>query len=275
MKLPFVFFLCLVCFVQSYAFAQSVLTAVIGAVDKEVYFLQEKLTEKKIQKIQGLTFVTGKLHNRRVVLTKTGVGKVNAAMTVTILLAHFKPTEIIFTGIAGAINPKLKLGDIVIARQTVQYDFGTLTDTGLENWGMKNPINDITNPIFYPADTVLIQAAQEAIKKLTLTKVRVGKTMKMPTIIHGTVATGDMFVSSPKKVKELREKYKADAVEMEGAAVAQVCWQHATPCLIIRSLSDAADENARKHYDTFIDVAAANSAQLVIALIDDLQKRKP
>ncbi len=249
-------------------------TAIIGAVDKEVVLLEKHLTEKSIHKIQGLTFVLGKLRGRNVVLSKTGVGKVNAAMTVTLLIAYFKPEEVVFTGIAGAINPKLKLGDIVIANQTAQYDFGTLLPTGIQNWGMNNPINDKPNPVFYKADSVLLLSADVAIAQIKLTKIKVGKVLKLPTIIHGTVVTGDMFIASSAKNKELREKYKADAVEMEGGAVAQVCWQNNVPCLIIRSLSDAADEKAKEHYDYFIDIAAQNSATLVMALVEDLAKRR-
>lgn len=249
------------------------LTAIIGAVDKEVVLLQNNMTEKQIQKVHGLTFILGKLKGRRVVLAKTGVGKVNAAMAVTVLLVSFKPTEVIFTGIAGALNPALKLGDIVMATQTVQYDFGTLMPEGLHNWGMKNPINDESNPVFYRADTVLLNAAVKAANVLVLTKIKIGRKVRNPVIIKGTVVTGDMFVASSIKSKELRDKYNADAVEMEGGAVAQVCWQYGVPCLIIRSLSDAADENAKKNYDTFINIAATNSANLVMGLIENLQNK--
>jgi adenosylhomocysteine nucleosidase len=276
---PFVLIFAFFIYFPPFCYAQEVnkqnnLTAIIGAVDKEVVLLQKNMTEKAIQKIQGLTFITGKLHGRSVVLAKTGVGKVNASMTVTLLIAFFKPSEILFTGIAGAINPKLKLGDIVIASQTLQYDFGTLMPDGIHNWGMNNPINDKPNPVFYTADTLLLQSADVAIAKIKLTKIKVGKVLKLPTIIHGIVVTGDMFIASSAKNKELREKYKADAVEMEGAAVAQVCWQNNIPCLVIRSLSDAADENAKSHYDYFIDIAARNSATLVMALVENLEKKK-
>lgn len=249
------------------------LTAIIGAVDKEVVLLQNNMTEKQVQKVHGLTFILGKLKGRRVILAKTGVGKVNAAMAVTVLLVTFKPTEVIFTGIAGALNPTLKLGDIVMATQTVQYDFGTLMPEGLHNWGMKNPINDKTNPVFYLADTVLLNAGQKAANILVLTKIKIGRKLRNPVIIKGIVVTGDMFVASSIKSKELRDKYNADAVEMEGGAVAQVCWQYGVPCLIIRSLSDAADENAKKNYDTFINIAATNSANLVMGLIENLQNK--
>ncbi len=249
------------------------LTAIIGAVDKEVVLLQNNMTEKQIQKVHGLTFILGKLKGRRVILAKTGVGKVNAAMAVTVLLVTFKPTEVIFTGIAGALNPTLKLGDIIMATQSVQYDFGTLMPEGLHNWGMKNPINDKTNPVFYLADTVLLNAAQKAANILVLTKIKIGRKVRNPIITKGIVVTGDMFVASSIKSKELRDKYNADAVEMEGGAVAQVCWQYGVPCLIIRSLSDAADENAKKNYDTFINIAATNSANLVMGLIDNLQNK--
>jgi adenosylhomocysteine nucleosidase len=277
LRLYILFIFALFCNFSSYfrgiAQQKEHLTAIIGAVDKEVVLLQNNMTNKEIKKVHGLTFITGQLKGRNVVLAKTGVGKVNAAMAVTVLITNFKPTEIIFTGIAGALNPNLKLGDIVIAYQTVQYDFGSLMPEGLQNWGMKNPINDKTNPIFYLADTVLFNAAQNSAAKISLTKIKIGRKYWLPSITKGTVATGDMFVASSAKSKELREKYGADAVEMEGGAVAQVCYQYNVPCLVIRSLSDAADENAKKNYDTFISIAATNSANLVMGLLEDLGKR--
>lgn len=270
-------FICLLFFscAWNYSFAQQKqhLTAIIGAVDKEVFLLQNNMTEKEVKKVHGLTFIVGKLKGRNVVLAKTGVGKVNAAMAVTVLLISFKPTEVIFTGIAGALNPNLRLGDIVIASQTVQYDFGSLMPEGLQNWGMKNPINDKTNPIFYLSDSVLLNSAINSANVLVINKIKIGRKVWSPTITKGTVVTGDMFVASAVKSKELREKYNADAVEMEGGAVAQVCYQYDVPCLVIRSLSDSADENAKKNYDTFINIAATNSANLVMGLLEDLVKR--
>ena len=269
----FIWLLFFCCASNSQAQQKQHLTAIIGAVDKEVFLLQNNMTDKEVKKVHGLTFITGKLRGRNVVLAKTGVGKVNAAMAVTVLLISFKPTEVIFTGIAGALNPNRRLGDIVIATQTVQYDFGSLMPEGLQNWGMKNPINDKTNPIFYLSDSVLLNSAVNSANVLVLKKIKIGRKLWSPTITKGIVVTGDMFVASTAKSKELREKYNADAVEMEGGAVAQVCYQYDVPCLVIRSLSDAADENAKKNYDTFINIAATNSANLVMGLLEDLVKR--
>ena len=250
-------------------------TVILGAFDEEVKLLQNQLADRQEQKIESIRFTTGKLHNRNVVVAWTGMGKVSAAMTATLAIEHFRPGELIFTGIAGGVNPELLPGDIVIAEKTAQHDLGTLTPKGLENEGFVNPVTGEKNPVFFPADRRLLKLAEQASNQVKLDKVRTSMDERSPRIMMGVVVTGDIFVASTAKCAELRERLGADAVEMEGAAVAQICWQEKVPYLVIRSISDNADEKALEDLDRFYKMAAKNSAALVIKMVELLETEAP
>ena len=250
-------------------------TAIIGAFDEEVQIIKNKMQNKQTQTIMGMKFLVGKLKGRSIVLAQTGVGKVNAAMTTTLILDHFQPTEVIFTGIAGGLNPKLQPGDIVIGEKIAQHDLGDFTSNGFIKEGVKNPINGIRNPVFIPSDPRLITLAQQASRNTTYEIIKKTKDAgKQPHVLTGTIVTGDIFIASSSKKVELRENFKADAVEMEGGAVAQVCYQQKVPFIVIRSISDEADQNAQLDIKQFYKIAARNSAELVISLIELLAHEK-
>ena len=229
--------------------------------------LQGQLEEKEVHEIEGIKFVSGRLKGRRVVVAWTGIAKVNAAMTTTLLIEHFRPDEVIFTGIAGGINPQLGVGDVVIAEKTAQHDLGTLTPAGLRNEGVRNPVTGEHNPVFFPADERLLELAQRAGQKVKFEKIETDAGERTPKVVKGIVVTGDIFVSSTAKCIELRDRLGADAVEMEGAAVAQICYQHNVPCLVIRSISDKADEKSIDDMQRFLYTAAKNSATLVAEMV--------
>jgi len=257
----------LLCFSQAYAqkAVRPPVTAILGAFYEEVRILQESLKDRKEENIRGVRFVTGTLNGRRVVVAETGIGKVNAAMTTTLLVQVFQPQEILFTGIAGGLNPDLMPGDIVIARTVTYHDFGTMSSNNRQlSRQTRNPINKELNPEYFPSDSALLIKAQQGARLARFENISL--TNRSPQVIVGQIVTGDVFVSSSEKVQQLRRDYKADATEMEGAAVAQVCWQLKVPCLVIRSLSDKADENASGDMMTFYKTAAKNSAALVTAI---------
>ncbi|MHC4357167.1 MAG: 5'-methylthioadenosine/adenosylhomocysteine nucleosidase [Planctomycetota bacterium] len=232
-------------------------TAILGAFEREVTLLEDQVEQRRERKIEGIRFVSGKLNGRDVVVTWTGVGKVNAAMTATLLIEHYKPERIIFTGIAGGVNPDLQPGDIVIAEKTAHHDMGTFWPEGLFCKGVKSRLDGFENPVFFPADQELVRLAQRAANQAGLESIRTLKGRRKPRIVRGVIVTGDSFIASTQKCAELRKKLEADAVEMEGAAVAQICYQREIPCLVIRSISDNAD---------YI-MAARNSASLVAELV--------
>jgi adenosylhomocysteine nucleosidase len=246
-------------------------TAILGAMGEEVALLESRITDKRERRIQGIVFFTGKLNGRPVVLARAGVGKVNAAVTTTLLIEHFNPSEVIFTGIAGAVNPDLFPGDVVIAARTAQHDYGAALADRFEHRGAPSPLDGRRNPVFIPADARLLAAAERAGKSAQFDKIKVDGAERMPRVIKGVIVTGDSFIGSSAKKSELRKLLEADAVEMEGAAVAQVCWQQNVPCLIIRSISDRADANAQRDIANFLSVAAQNSARLVAAILEQLE----
>ena len=244
--------------------------AILGAFDEEVTILEAQLANPKTHTIEGIQFLTGTLNGQSVVIARTGVGKVNAAMTATLVIEHFRPNQVIFTGVAGGLNPDLQIGDIVIAEKTAQHDLGRLESVEIENMGVKNPINGQRNPVFFPADSELLQIAETALEGIELTPFQSSQGQRHPQIIKGTVVTGDVFVASDAKKAALHKNLGADAVEMEGAAIAQICWQHSVPCLVIRSLSDSADANASEDFKKYYKIAARNSAALVTRIISQL-----
>ena len=248
--------------------------AILGAFDEEVTILEAQLANPKAHTIEGIQFLTGTLNEQNVVIARTGVGKVNAAMTATLVIEHFRPNQVIFTGVAGGLNPELQLGDIVIAQQTAQHDLGRLESTEIENTGVRNPINGKRNPVFFPAAPRLLQIAETALKGIELNPFQTPQGQRHPRIIKGTVVTGDVFVASDAKKTALHKNFNADAVEMEGAAVAQICWQHNVPCLVIRSLSDNAGANASEDFKKYYKIAARNSAGLVTRIISQLHSEQ-
>jgi adenosylhomocysteine nucleosidase len=241
--------------------------AILGAFEREITLLEDRLTERREHKIEGIKFVAGNLNGRNVVVACTGIGKVNAAMTTTLLIEHFKPKYTIFTGIAGAVNPQLRPGDIVIAAKTAHHDMGTVWPEGLFVKGVKNRLDGMENPVFFPADETLLSCAMQAAKRIDMRRVETVAGQRKPKIIQGIIVTGDSFIASTDKCAELRKKLQADAVEMEGAAVAQICYQRQIKHLIIRSISDSADEGAVFDKQMFYILAAKNSSDLVAEMI--------
>lgn len=246
--------------------AQSV-TGVLGAFPPELVLLQSRMEEKKDTIIQQIRFTKGKLNGRQIVLAQTGIGKVNAAITTTLMIEHFKPREIIFSGIAGGIDPALNPGDIVIGTHVTYHDFGMAEDNGMQYWSTKNPATMLENPRSFVCDSTLVKKALAVSKGLTFSKIKRDNGSFEPAVKQGIIVTGDVFVSSEIITKRLREELNAAATEMEGAAIAQTCYQQNTPFLIIRSLSDNANEKAQNDIMAFYDIAAHNAATLVMAVV--------
>ncbi|GAB4014499.1 5'-methylthioadenosine/adenosylhomocysteine nucleosidase [Spirosoma koreense] len=276
-KLFFIAFVFSLSLVQSVSFAQRYsprpVVGLLGAFGAEVALVKETLKKPKMVVVDGVSFTTGRIGRQRVVVAETGIGKVNAAMTTALLLDHFRPKQVLFTGIAGGTNPDLQPGDIVIASRTAHHDYGSITDKNTPTKQTRNAITKQFNPVYFPADSALLRVAQAVVKTVSLEGIPLaagGVSNRPVRVMTGTVVTGDVFVASPDKVKNLRADFGADATEMEGAAVAQVCYQIQVPHLIIRSLSDRADAEAHIAYDKFYPTAARNSAKLVIALVKAL-----
>lgn len=228
---------------------------IIGAMDEEVTLISNSITNKKERVIANSLFVEGELGDQHVVLLKSGIGKVNAAMSTTILIEQFTPACVINTGSAGGISHELEIGDIIISDEVVHHD----VDVTAFNYR----IGQVPGlPAAFSADENLIQIAEEAITKHLSVNTKVG-----------LIGTGDKFMQDPNLVLEVANKFSnLQAVEMEGAAIAQVCYQYQIPFIIIRSLSDIAGKESSISFDKYVDKAATNAASLILKMIERLNK---
>jgi adenosylhomocysteine nucleosidase len=231
--------------------------AVLGAMSVEVELLRARLVHPVSRTIGGVEFVQGTLAGRPVVIAHVGVGKVNAAMTTTLLIEHFHPRRVLFTGVAGALDSALSVGDVVLGSYSAQHDLGVWDARGVTN--ATSGASAITsNPVRFPGDTLLLRLARTAAGARADWHVR-----------EGGVLTGDVFLSNDSVRRDLRRRFPdALAVEMEGAAVAQVCWQQGrVPLLVVRSISDGAGANAQESFEQFVRRAAERSSDLVARVV--------
>ncbi len=231
--------------------ANSKRIGVIGAMDAEIAMYKEHLTERKEVTYKTLVFYTGKLQGKEVVVVKSGVGKVFAAMICQYLIDRFNVALVLFTGVGGSLNPKLDIGDVVISVDSVHHDFDAIA------LGFPRGNISYTNYRFFKADAGLAGLALKA---------NLGK----HKVIAGRILTGDQFLTHKEKQEHryLTEELKGDCIEMEGAAVAQVCVINDIPHLIVRTVSDKADGTAVEDYNAFFPVVAHNSFKIVDFVIE-------
>jgi len=228
--------------------------AIIGAMEEEVTLLRDNIEDKTQENVAGCEFTFGNMHGREVILLRSGIGKVNAAMSTTILLEKYKPDCIINTGSAGGFHPSLNVGDAVISTEVRHHDVD-VTAFGYE-YGQVPQL-----PAAFLADENLILVAESAAKELENFQ-----------IVKGLIVTGDSFMEDPERVAFVRSKFTdLQAVEMEAAAIAQVAYRFGVPFVIIRSLSDIAGKESEISFDQFIDKAATNSATLVMKMVEALR----
>jgi len=228
--------------------------AIIGAMEEEVIILREKLENRSETKVAGFEFTSGTVQGQEVILLKSGIGKVNAAMSTTILLHQFKPDYVLNTGSAGGYLNTLNVGDIVISTEVRHYDVD-VTAFGYE-YGQVPGM-----PAAFEADPALVKIAENSGEHLT--DIQIAK---------GLIVTGDSFMNDPNRAQFVREQFEElIAVEMEAAAIAQVCYQFGVPFVVIRALSDIAGKESEVSFEQFLDTAARNSSELVIKAVEGLK----
>ncbi len=261
-----------VLFLNFSAFARQPgpVTGIICPLSEELTPLEKNLKNKQITKSLGFSFLSGTISGRRVVLVCSGMGKVNSSVAAALLIDNYNPSEIIMCGIAGGLNPELRPGDIVIGRQTVQHDYGIFLPEGMKTQGTVHPLTGETNPLFYPPDKTLYDLALAIKNTISLPPLKSHDKTWSPSITAGVIVSGDVFVASSAKVSDLRIRLNAEAVEMEGAAIAQICHQVNLPFIDIRSISDMADEKAVETQESFMNQAAENAAQFTIRMLKEL-----
>lgn len=240
--------------------------AIMGALDQEIAILLDSMKSSKKMIKGGIDFYTGKLKGKKVVILKAGVGKVNSSYSTAILTENFKPSVLIFTGVAGGLHPEAMPGDIVIGTKLVQYDFGQEDSTGFSVAPFRKLTGGNHEELYIDADPDLVSKSIAAADQIEFVPI----SGRDPKVFSGVIATGDVFVSSNKKAAWLFEEFDALATEMEGAAIAHICRTLGIPFVIIRSCSDNANNHARVNFNRFVGPASVNSARLVLGILEKL-----
>ena len=226
---------------------------IIGAMAVEIAALKENMRDIQTTQKAGMNFYEGKLEGLDVVLVQYGVGKINAAMCTQILIDCFAVTHVINTGIAGSLLAELDIGDLVISKDAIHHDFD------LRFWG--RPVGQVPgmDVIAFPADAEMVTLAFAAAESVNAGHTKIGR-----------VASGDQFICS----KEQKEKIIADTegicAEMEGASIAHTAYRNKIPFVIIRAISDKADDSAEMDYPTFEAIAADRCARVTMAMAKQL-----
>lgn len=223
--------------------------AILGAMREEVTPFLKKFPNYTQEEVGGNTFYKIPYGEHELILAYSKIGKVHSALSASTMILKFGCEKLIFSGVAGGLSPKLKVGDLIVATKLCQYDVD-ITAFG-------HPLG------FIPESSVYIEADSHLIK--VATEVAQEKGIKLE---QGIIASGDSFIASSEKKQWLIENFQADAVEMEGASVANVCHLLKVPFCILRSISDSADGEADVSFDEFLDKAAEVSADFVEAMLE-------
>ena len=220
---------------------------IIAAMNEEMIEIKNIMSKIEEKNIYELTFFTGVINNIEVVLVEAGVGKVNASRVTQILIDQFNPKAIINVGSAAGCNDELEIGDIVIGDKLVQHDFDITA--------FNHPKGYISNVgQFIESDINLINEIKQSIKNIPNQKFNVKV---------GTIASGDIFCTDIKMKNKIKEKFDAYAIEMEGAAIAQVCKLDNIPFVVIRSISDKPNGKNEITFDEFLEKASKNCSQII------------
>ncbi len=224
---------------------------IIGAMDEEVSKLKERLTDVQVETRAAMDFYKGRLDGKDVVVVRSGIGKVNAAMCTQILADIYNVEGIVNTGIAGSLKAEIDIGDIVLSNDALQHD--------VDASGFGYAVGQIprVDTLAFEADGKLIQLARECCARVN---------PDIHTFV-GRVVTGDQFVSDKDKKQWLVETFAGYCTEMEGAAIAQVCYLNSIPFLIVRAISDKADDSATVDYPAFEAKAITHSVNLLTEMI--------
>ena len=251
-------------------------TLILYAFDQEGQLLKEQMTISDTSKILGREVYTGSLAGKEIILAESGVGMTNATMTTQRLIDEYDPERVIFTGIAGAIDTSVHIGDIVVCRKWITHDYvyyGAEEPHPMGIWAYSPQTDSIIKTPYFEADSTMYAQAEE-LSGETIPFKSIG--VREPRLILDSVGvSGNSFIDSYEKRVWLSQTFGAFITDMESAAVAQVCEVNYIPFIIFRSASDLAggsgSESAGKEMDQFREVAAENSSILVMRFLEEIE----
>ncbi len=227
---------------------------IIGAMDEEVAKVKEQMEDVETKQIASMEFLKGTVKGHPVVVVRSGIGKVNAAMCTQILADIYHVDAVINTGIAGSLNADINIGDIVLSTDALEHDMDAVA--------FGYPAGQIPrmDTLSFKADEQLRKTAKEICEKVN----------PDVTVFEGRVVSGDQFISDKQKKEWLIENFAGYCTEMEGAAIAHAAYLNDIPFLIIRAISDKADDSASVDYPAFEAKAIEHSVRLLLALCEEL-----
>lgn len=226
--------------------------AIIGAMPQEVEILRNLMLEAKVTEIANCKIFEGKINNRPVAVLQSGIGKVAAAMGTALLIQLFKPDMIINTGSAGGLDANLNVGDVIISTEVRHHDVD-VTAFGYDKGQLP------ANPAAFLPNAELVEVAKKQAEKLGL------------NAVSGLICSGDAFINGAEKIAQIRADFpQVAAVEMEAAAIAQVCHAMNVPFVVVRAISDVADKESHLSFDEFLPLAAEKSSEMVLAMLNNL-----
>lgn len=222
---------------------------IIGAMNVEIDRITAQMTNKSVQKIGGVTYTEGDIGDKKVVAAVCGIGKVFAAICAQTMILRYSPEVIINTGVAGTLTNELNILDTVVASALVQHDMDTTY------FGDPRGLISGINKVEFECDEGLAEKICENISS---------------RYIRGIIASGDAFIADENRKRDIKETFNAVCCEMEGAAIAHVCYVNNIKCCVVRTISDGADGDKEMSYEAFCEKAAEKSAQIIINTINNL-----
>lgn len=225
--------------------------AIMGAMEEEIEPLLAYFDDIKVTEFAKNNYYEVSYNGLDIVIAYSKIGKVFASLTASTLIEKFDCDTLLFSGVAGAINPTLKIGDLIIAKKLCQHDLD-ITAFGHPNG-------------YVPGGEVFVETSKE-LRQIAFDTAHENGI----SVIEGVIATGDQFVHSPERKDFIESTFKADALEMEGASVAVVCDALNVPCFILRAISDSADMDAGFDFDEFLKSSAKTSAEYMIKIVDKI-----
>ncbi len=227
---------------------------IIGAMEEEITNILNDMNVIAVKNVLGLDFHLGSLNNssHSIVLVRSGIGKVNAALCAQVLIDLFAVDAVINVGVAGAIDRNIRIGDIVISTDAVQHDFDTSA------LGDEPGVISRMDTSIFPADAYLIEVAKKVVSDIGF------------PVYEGRVASGDQFVSDPDVKERIAKLFNPACCEMEGAAIAHACYLNKVPFVIIRAISDNAEEGNDVNYERFFREAAVTAGRIIKNMIAEI-----
>ena len=237
--------------------SKHIKTGIIGALAEEVTLLKEEMSDIKTTTIAGMEFCEGKLDGNEVIVVQSGMGKVNAGICAQMLINTFGVNRVINTGVAGSLDAKIDIGDIVVSTDAIEHDFD-LSPIGYAPGQVYNP-----GPIAFQAD--------EEMRKNVITATK--ECAPDIQVFEGRICTGDQFIASKEQKNTIISKFGGLCCEMEGGAIAQVCYINKIPFVIIRAISDKADDSEEMSYEKFKKDAATRCAAITKYMVTKIRMK--